>query len=829
MAQNTSGSYKVAYLNHDMYYRRPGCPPTQYVDESINNVIQYMANYQDLEICIFVRGVDPFSAKQTIKYDLSRIFGNLSYGSIEVEGSYYLNIPIQGQNTAGSTIGIKPASHVTGTNNASNLYFESFTFTPDSTQYQPFNSTLPYYYLSTDDPISFGYNPYSPSALWNSNSGSLNLLTETLTNGKNLPVFPNSSFYVVGGSYMRWDTTTDFDATPFSFTLATNSTAGPNNCDQDCQRGQYYNYNAGNFIENSGSLTMVYSPAYYRQNLPAVNFTNSSRIVMRSDRLPTSTGIENGIDPDTGYALHQNNNFAVYSVGGVLNPPVINAGGDLAGGESFDDDPTTQALTSTLSCEGMVPLACYTGSGADVGVVAVGTCSVPENRMINGCYCLLNKKYVKEYKNDANLFLEWKVRFTLNFAACRGVFAQVFQNNWVNGVLYMFNFNKNLRVPADSQQTPYTYCEDVIVFDDLTNAFYYRSSPWNGSDFIGKNPPGPIPFLPSTFEEFPGYGYNEKQIQFPTTVVDLGPRDFFINQVCCSGGDSGFGSYYANQLTSTSYQDNSDIIQLGFLSRILNQGVRQRNLPITVGQNSSEGQGIQQFFNSTREGYRIDGDWAQMLSINSEWKVSPFITENLPATNPNDYIFFGDNYWPANPPSGAEDIKPVMGLFFQTTEEGLRYRKIESPGIETYSYTPLIENIFGYPKSQTVPFYKWSIKSSAGPNQNIFGSEDNNWYTNSNYPGFFTKEYQNLNFVNTQEKYIANQSNFGYIYNQTNAGIPQPAVLGVVQGAPAQSGGLLEKQNAILVGAPYHFYFGLNNGKTALDRFYKLYVATSEE
>jgi hypothetical protein len=34
------------------------------------------------------------------------------------------------------------------------------------------------------------------------------------------------------------------------------------------------------------------------------------------------------------------------------------------------------------------------------------------------------------------------------------------------------------------------------------------------------------------------------------------------------------------KLKSTSYQDNSDIVQLGFLSRILNEGVRQRMIPI---------------------------------------------------------------------------------------------------------------------------------------------------------------------------------------------------------------------------------------------------------
>ena len=82
---------------------------------------------------------------------------------------------------------------------------------------------------------------------------------------------------------------------------------------------------------------------------------------------------------------------------------------------------------------------------------------------------------------------------------------------------------------------------------------------------------------------------------------------------------------------------------MGFISRLLNQTIIQQMFPVSTNGNQGEGIGVIQFFNSTRGGYRIDGDWAQMLSINSEWKVLPFITENLPQPNPNQYIFFGDN------------------------------------------------------------------------------------------------------------------------------------------------------------------------------------------
>jgi hypothetical protein len=819
--QLTSGYFPNQYLRHDVSILTPDCPPlnaTAFSSWTINDVITLMQGYEAYEVCIFVRGVDPFTPKQTIKYDLSKIFGFSSFGNVTVEGSYYLNRPIQGYSTFAS--GNKPVSHVSPTNNVSNLYFPSFAFTPDTTKFTAFTSNLPYFYLCTDDTNVSNVDSYTPVLpTWQTTS---QITIGPLGNGNLYQVDASSNYtiprqqtaptqYVGGGAFLGWN----LNSAPTKI-IYTNS--GVQGCDQDCQKEQYYNTQDGwfNDVNVGGNISALYSPAYYRYGLTPVTF-ESTNIVMRSDRLPTSTEIENGVQNRTGYALHQNNNFTVYKIDGTPTEPIISAGFDLPSGEQKDEDPFISGLTNTLTCEGMVPLECYSGSGSNVGVIPPGQCSIPADRMVNGCYCLLNKTYLAQYGDDARLFLEWKTRFTMNFAACRGIFAQVFQNNWLNGALYMFSFNKRTIFNANLEPS-YRYCEDVIVFNDLSNSFYYRSSPWNGNDFIGKDSPD-FANVPG-FEIFPGRGYNVKQIQFPTTVVDLGPRDSFINQICCSGID-GFGSYYADQLKTSSYQDNSDLIQLGFLSRILNEGVRQRMIPISTGGDSSEGKGIIQFFNSTRGGYRIDGDWAQMLSINSEWKVLPFITENVPS---NNYIFFGDNYYPAPYPSGA-DIKPVFGVFFQTPEPNLNYRKIESPGIETYSTSPLIQDKFGYSKSQVVPHYKWSLKKS-DPTMNIFGTEDNNWVTDTVYSGgFFNKKYQDLDFETLQEKYITQTTKLGYITNYVNnVPDPQPPIGDIIQGQPIGS-----NQQAVVVGAPYHFYFGLNNGKTAVDRFYKLYVATIEE
>ena len=820
----STGFFPASYLLHDMTCAVGTCGVTSL---TYPNIVQSMQDYKNYEICIFVRGVDPHTAKQpTIQYDLSNIFGkSLGTGPI-VSGSYYLNYPIQSLST-----GLKPVQHDTSNNSTANLYFPSFTFTPNVSSWTGFTSNYPYYYLNTDDNSgaanTSNYSPYP--GVWATNQNSTISLTQTIastsaTNTYNLPV-NGTSYYMVGGTYMRWVNNVN-NAPMF---MQTGSNFSSPSCNQDCQKGEYFNTGSTFYAginAQQGNLTALYSPAYYRYTLPGVNFSNSNRIVMRSDRLPTSSQVQNGpTGTQTGYALHQNDNFAFYLSNGAQSSPIIIAGADLPSGEYQDLDPITSALTETLTCEGMVPLECYSGSGNNVGIIPYSQCAIPENRVVKGCYCLLNKTYLFQYADDARLFLEWKTRFTMNFAACRGVFAQVFQNNWINGTLYMFNFNKRTTFNALAEPV-YNYCENVIMFNEISNTFYYRSSPWDGNDFIGKDSPSQGSFG----SNFPGYGYNKRQIQFPTTITDLGPRDSFINEVCCSSEDSGFGSYYANQIKTTSYQDNSDIVQLGFLSRILNEGVRQRMIPISTGGNNSEGKGIIQFFNSDRGGYRIDGDWAQMLSINSEWEVSPFITENVPN---NSYIYFGDNQNGSIGSIPNDKIKPILGLFFSSSTEELRYRKIMSSGIETYNFNPLIEQKFGYPKSQNVPHYKWLLKkptTSVGT-PNIFGSEDNNWYTDVYGNGFFNKRYQDLDFTSNDEKYQTSLTKLGFISSFNINGITQPItpLSAILQGDPSPNPAQESTvKDGIVVGAPYHFYFGLNNGKTAVDRFYKLYVATEE-
>jgi len=809
--------FPYKYLKHDavFVYQDGDCnltqgppPANNYQYSTFNNIVEDISQFGNLEVLIITRGVDPHSPKQKNKYDLSRIFGkSFGQGPI-VEGEYYLNIPIQ-------ATGVKPTTHIISQNDsAPDLFFEPYNFRIGETytvsgvtcnEFTGFTSTLPFYYLCPDESIASGYKP-SPLLTFQT----ISLLS------------PNQDIILSNSNGRASVLPTIFDATntPYHVTLSQSTLnyyfAGGSFTASNSPAGQLYNPQTmtqvfgNNNDQYSVGLTKyaVYSPAYYKYNPTPIVFTvdqtpgQPQYLVMRSDRLPTSTRTEENYG-ETSYALHQNSNFQYFGAQGQSSPTISFAPDPSAGQTVYDESDLVQGLTSTLSCENMRPLECYQGSGTNISINP--NCDIPDDRMVRGCYCLLNKTFLLQFPADGRLLLEWKTRFTLNFAACRGVFSQTFQNNWINGVLYMFTFNKttkfNLAQPDEPQ---YKYCQDTIVYNELTNGFYYRSSPWNGNSFIGVESPTPSQSWPSDLiNDFPGLGYNTKRIQFPTTVMDMGPRDKFISQIC---NDPDFNGYLVDQIKSTSYQDNSDLLQMSFISRLLNASVWDQIIPIgSPSGGSSEGKGIVQFFNSSRKAERIDGDIAQALSINSEWRVSPYIEENYP----NNFLYIGSDATP--------DAKPVFGIFFSSSTEDYSYRRKLSPGIEALSYKcGGVFSYYGYPSDQNVPHYLWRI---TGPTNSIFGTEDNNWDTQvlSN-GGFFSKNYQDLDF-NTDPYFRKsnNLENFGFITNFDSTDNPEILPNGVVNGLPNQS---------VLVGAPYHFYFGLSNGNTAIDKFIKVYINT---
>ena len=167
-----------------------------------------------------------------------------------------------------------------------------------------------------------------------------------------------------------------------------------------------------------------------------------------------------------------------------------------------------------------------------------------------------------------------------------------------------------------------------------------------------------------------------------------------------------------------------------------------------------------------------------------------------------------------------------MGVFFSSTTVDLQNKDFITPGrlnIRTNPNTNAITYDFGI-KSQVVPFYQWGLKQPTGSNTvpSIFGSQTNNWVTNYDtnpvFSGIKFFPYQSLDRRrSTSPNYFVNRTTFpdtkqrGYIFSDSPTGAydyqPFPAM-----------------KTQFMVGAPFHFYFGIIKGQTALDKFKTKYL-----
>ena len=727
---------------------------------------------EDSQLVFLTRGVDPHTPRQTIQYDLGPLFGK-AYGQafLQFQGEYCLNIPIQPtpQNDVPQrhftplNVNNNVASYADdNANSNTTLYHPSFLFTPDPTQYTPFQSTGPAY-----------YNSMGPE--W----ASLN--TPEYGTGNGTTVSNNIS--ITAG-------------------ISQGSIAG-------CSY-QYSEQSSGEEIEGNNSNDDLYtvSPSYINGasgNIPKVNMSNPNRLIFRSDRLPTSTARELGrnttIQPIQDFALHLNNNFTFFLVSDQGDSTLqgnesegIEAG-DATGNLNDYSGSTPSSIAGVLesfTCEGLVQLKCYQGNGSNF---TVGGCNDKElGKVVGGCYVFVESLLILTIPNDIRLLFEWKTRFKFMFATCRGVVGHMFQNNWVNGTLYMPSFQKRTFYDSNNEVKRYKYCGDPnqgpifgfnfqnrnyrgpIYFNTDSNSFFYRSTPYYNGDFVGQTTKSGLSYI----------GSNDSQIWQPTTIMDLGPKTDFLKEILLTPEYQG---YIIDKVESTSYQDESGILNLFVISRLIDSNFFQQILGIG-------GSAVAKLFSRQTGGFvgsiplfdsRVDGDYAQLISINTEFGVLPYVTGNY-----SDSITVGDG---------------KIGVWFTGDTAD---RRVLGPGEITFSESPLITNQFNYPGTQMVPFYRWKTTGTK-----LFGNEDNKWVTDSGAGKTKSGLYQDETFdgANYYPKTSVVSQSTGYLTNVP--GFPDPPL-------DTQAGGM--GSPTYRVGSPFHFYFGLKRGKSAMNKFITKYI-----
>jgi hypothetical protein len=173
--------------------------------------------------------------------------------------------------------------------------------------------------------------------------------------------------------------------------------------------------------------------------------------------------------------------------------------------------------------------------------------------------------------------------------------------------------------------------------------------------------------------------------------------------------------YVINQLTPTSYGDTTDLVNLFVVSRISNSEYLNKLLTI-----ANPNGVVNQLF--SREERRVDGDLAQLMSINSEFGVVKFSSDAYDST--------GNTSTSEIQIIGAPGANSVMAVFFSSTTEDLQYKDFITPGRINFRPSPTATAypyVYGI-KSQTVPFYQWKTKTLGGSNT-IFGGQNNEWAT----------------------------------------------------------------------------------------------------
>ena len=733
------------------------------------NPLQFYQDYENQYILILQRGVDPYSPKYVNEYDVSILFGKpLGSPGFTVTATTRLNIPIQ-KLSAGYSTSVQ--SHT----NQTFITYQSYFFKPGipgstivGQQYTGFSTNNIAYYGALDStklpstsspPQYIGASPnkvisVTTNGFYDSATNSAKYDDSEDVSGLGIMTINN---YVVGTTY---------GSTSWPFNIA------PRN---------YYT-----------QILWVVIPTSPFQALLSINFSTSNLNVMRTDRLPSSDILDGGSWISNPALLQQNLNFAIYQIsdnGETLSGPNSTTGASQVTPD-IEGLPNSTSVLESFNCETMVGLKCYEGFGSSFQINP----SCPDADAVDkGCYMFMRRPLLDLIK-DYGTFAEWGFRFRFFYGLCRGVLSQSFVNNWINGSLYMFPIQVDTFYDTNNKPKLPVFCKTLAYFDFDTNNFYYRSSPYDAfsNKFRGRdaNEDGAV---------------NDRNLMFPTTIMNLGFKDIIYSELSF---DPSTRSYVIPDINSTSYSDPSDLVNLFVISRITDEGFLASI--ISAGDNSidqlfsrPQGSGTLSLFSPKK---RVDGDFAQLLSINSEIgniSFSPEFYEIQTGTTNNPTQILGT----AN--------NPTIAVWFSSTTDNLQTKDYLSPGrinfrnsINTANY-PFTYGI----KTQVVPFYQWKLGNQSG---SIFGNQFNNWATN--YTDIVQdKGYQTQDRINpvSPTYFYSRNINLNTVSGETSA----RGYIFSLDASGNYSSQLDGSDSKFTVGAPFHFYFGLIKGESALDKF----------
>jgi hypothetical protein len=269
-----------------------------------------------------------------------------------------------------------------------------------------------------------------------------------------------------------------------------------------------------------------------------------------------------------------------------------------------------------------------------------------------------------------NILKEYRRRKRVGKLFCGGIVNYSFIDNWLSGSLYFFQFKAKRG----------SYCEDIVRYVEPDNRYYYRSAIYTSESDWG--------------------GSKSTQIGRPTTIVDLGPRDEFIKEICIDPSLDPNCSV-TRSIGPTSFQNFGELLGLAI------------NYRMDVSNNTFD---INDFFNNGGFSYTtrvLDGDILQLISINNEVGIEEFDLQN-PRYLGYSYQFLDPDLYPDVFKNGTSVFGPLP-ITMYLDEDGERVRAcLNEPGRLTES-------------SQKVPFFLWDKKGSGFGSYNTSTLDDQSW------------------------------------------------------------------------------------------------------
>lgn len=471
------------------------------------------------------------------------------------------------------------------------------------------------------------------------------------------------------------------------------------------------------------------------------------------------------------------------------------------------------------------------------------------------------------------MLADFRRRKTFASFMCSGIVNYTFSNSWLNGMLYFFKFAKNnedfckdnmfKKVGETDNKTYYYYRSTPYSpsYSGKTNTTYtqvissgttshlelqYDYSPENGTRSTNPNTGLTQTYLSQTngfyghqrLLDFTGsYGglyymfspyamfikltmlalnNNDsslirlrREINFPTTIVDLGPRQTWIKEVC-TDPSLDVNCAITRSIGNTSFKNITDLMEYVIGSKEIKERGRLT---------------IDSLF-ANRGFNLIDGDVAQLLNFNTQTGIYPF-EYSTGSISPYGHLY--DNLFDGRGAVSVDFVYSVDDPDTKTIEANGREIRlcINQPG-------RLGDN------SQRVPYFKWdTVGDGFGDSKStLFGitptdtktSEMQNYFTSYVYNQRLQEFKANLNGdLNNNvldNNFIGNDS--------TNSAAPWllPPIRDCIEinGVKKKSydnykeytvGG--KGRHLMEIGVPFHYCFGIKKGSTAYDKFLESY------